>query len=97
MLQAFQVAARWYGFIAVNETDDGSAAWFRNALPDLESSVHKRLCIDGITNSATVYWETAGAKVNSKTFRTVISLREWLDAHPAREKLPTWFCHSPGS
>jgi phage tail sheath gpL-like len=89
VLQAFQVAARWHGFIPLNEADDGSAVWLRNVLPDVESSVHKRLCIDAITNSATLYWETAGAKVNSKTFRTVTGLREWLERHPARQQIPT--------
>jgi hypothetical protein len=57
----------------------GDSLFARNVLPDVESSVHKRLCIDAMTNGATLYWETAGAKVNSKTFRTVIGLREWLE------------------
>jgi hypothetical protein len=83
-LLAFQVAARRDGFVEVNEVDDGSAVWFRNARPDVETNVHKRLCIDGITNSATIYWETVGAKLNSKTFRTVLSLQEWLGLHPAQ-------------
>jgi hypothetical protein len=42
------------------------------------------LCIDSLTSSATVYWETAGAKLNSKTFRTVGSMRAWLSLNPAR-------------
>jgi hypothetical protein len=83
-LQAFQVAARRDGFVEVNEVDDGSAVWFRNARPDFETNVHKRLCIDGVTNSATIYWETVGAQLNSKTFRTVLSLQEWLGLHPAQ-------------
>jgi hypothetical protein len=83
-LQAFQAAARGDGFVEVDEVDDGSAVWFRNTLPDVETQVHKRLCIDGLTNSATVYWETTGAKLNSTTFRTVSSLQEWLGLHPVR-------------
>jgi hypothetical protein len=81
-LQAFQVAARGDGFVEVSEVEDGSAVWFRNALPDVESKVHKRLCIDGLTNSATIYWETTGAELHSKTFRTVSSFQEWLGLHP---------------
>jgi hypothetical protein len=83
-LQEFQVAARGDGFVEVKDNEDGSVAWFRNALPDAETNVHKRLCIDSLTSSATVYWETAGAKLNSKTFRTVGSMRDWLSSNSAR-------------
>jgi hypothetical protein len=83
-LQEFQVAARGDGFVEVQDNEDGSVAWFRNTLPDPETNVHKRLCIDSLTSSATVYWETAGAKLNSKTFRTVGSMRAWLSLNPAR-------------
>ena len=85
-VHAFEVAARWNGFVEVNKADDGSAVWFRNELPDVESSVHKRLSIDAITNSATIYWETPGAKVSSKTFRSVSSLQDWLGLHPSNSK-----------
>ena len=81
-LQAFQVAARVDGFIEVNEVEDGSALWFRNRLPDAGTNSHKRLCLDGLTNSATIYWQTVGAQLNSRTFRTVSSLQEWLRLHP---------------
>jgi hypothetical protein len=38
------------------------------------------LCVDGLTNSATVFWETGtSAKLNSMTFRTASALRAWLD------------------
>ena len=83
-LQEFQVAARGDGFVEVQDNEDGSVAWVRNTLPDPETNVHKRLCIDSLTSSATVYWETAGAKLNSKTFRTVGSMRAWLSLNPAR-------------
>jgi hypothetical protein len=81
-LQAFQTAARADGFVEVNEVEDGSALWLRNSLPDKETSSHKRLCLDALTDSATIYWETVGAQFNSKTFRTVSSLQEWLWSHP---------------
>ena len=80
-LQAFQVAARVDGFIEVNEVEDGSALWFRNSLPDAGTNSHKRLCLDGLTNSATIYWQTVGSQFNFRTFRTVSSLQEWLRLH----------------
>jgi hypothetical protein len=87
-LQEFQVAARVDGFVEVNEGGgadaDANVAWFRSKLPDAESKVHKRLCIDGLTCSATIYWETAGAKLNSKTFRTVSSMKAWLSLNLVR-------------
>ena len=81
-LRAFQAAAREDGFIEVNGVEDGSAVWLRNRLPDTGTNFHKRLCLDGLTNSATIYWQTVGAQCNSKTFRTVTSLQEWLESHP---------------
>jgi hypothetical protein len=83
---AFEIAARWNGFVEVNKADDGSAVWFRNELPDMKSSVHKRLSIDSLTNSATIYWETPEAEVNSKTFCSVSSLEDWLGLHPSNRK-----------
>jgi hypothetical protein len=84
-LQEFQAAARVDGFVEVNDGgDDANVAWFRNELPDSGTSVHKRLCIDSLTASATVYWETAGSKLNSKTFRTVSSMRAWLSLNTTR-------------
>jgi hypothetical protein len=83
-LQDFQAAARGDGFVEVSDGEDANVAWFRNVLPDPETNVHKRLCIDSLTSSATVYWETGGAKLNSKTFRTPSSLKAWLSLNPVR-------------
>jgi hypothetical protein len=77
-LQKFEVVARENGFIEDSESQDGSTVWFRNAMADVGSVVHMRLCIDGLTNSATVFWETVPSKLHSITFRTVSALREWL-------------------
>jgi hypothetical protein len=41
-LQEFQVAARGDGFVEVQDNEDGSVAWFRNALPDPETNVQQR-------------------------------------------------------
>jgi hypothetical protein len=83
-LQEFQTAARVDGFVEVNDGDDENVAWFRNELPDSGTNVHKRLCIDSLSGSATVYWETDGSKLNSKTFRTVSSMKAWFSSNAAR-------------
>jgi hypothetical protein len=77
-LQAFQTAARQCGFIEVNESDEGSVLWLRKTAPDTARETHQRMCIDSLTNSATVYWMTVPGKVNSKTFRGVPALQEWF-------------------
>jgi hypothetical protein len=59
-LQDFQAAARSAGLVEVPNGHDASVAWFRNSVPDAETKVHKRLCIDSLTRSATVYWEIEG-------------------------------------
>jgi hypothetical protein len=74
----FQSVARESGFVEIGEADEGSVLWFRNATADAGSAVHKRLCVDSLTNSATVFWETVPAKLNSMTFRTASALRTWL-------------------
>jgi hypothetical protein len=83
-LQEFQSAARDNGFLEVGESEQGSAVWFRKTTPDKDTEVHKRLCIDSLTNSATLFWETLPAKLNSKTFRTASALQEWFVLNPAR-------------
>jgi len=77
-LQDFQCAARENGFVEAGESESGSALWFRKSTPDVGSQVHKRLCLDSLTNSATVFWETVPAKLNSMTFRSASALRAWL-------------------
>jgi hypothetical protein len=77
-LQEFQSTARENGFLEVGESEEGSAVWFRKATPDAGTDVHKRLCIDSLTNSATVFWETVPAKLNSMTFRSASALQAWF-------------------
>src|SRR5579863_597555 len=79
-LTDFQSVARENGFVEIGNAEEGNVLWFRNATADAGSAVHKRLCVDGLTNSATVFWETApSAKLNSMTFRTASALRAWLE------------------
>lgn len=78
-LQAFQSAARAGGFVMVNESAGGTVVWLRKNTPDRAREMHQRMCIDSVTNSATVYWMSAPGKLNSKTFRGVTALQEWFD------------------
>jgi hypothetical protein len=79
-LTDFQRVARENGFVEVGDSEEGTVLWFRNTTADAGPAVHKRLCVDGLTNSATVFWETApSSKLNSMTFRTASALRAWLD------------------
>ena len=77
-LQSFQTAARESGFIAAGESRDGTVLWFRKVTPDAPSGTHQRLCLDSMTKSATVYWTNVRSLTESKTFRSVATLREWI-------------------
>ena len=78
-LQAFQIAARKAGFIEVSEAGAGSTLWLKKGSSDTARGTFQRMCIDSITNSATVYWMTALWKLDSKTFRGVPALQEWFN------------------
>jgi hypothetical protein len=78
-LQAFQAAAHKGGFVDVQETDDGTVLWLRKPTADAED----RICIDSMTNSATVFWATIPWKINSKTFRQATELEAWIMLRPA--------------
>jgi hypothetical protein len=78
-LQAFQTAARESGFVEVNEFAEETVLWLRRKAPDTARETHQRMCIDSLTNSATVYWMDVPGKVNSKTFRGVPALQEWFE------------------
>jgi hypothetical protein len=81
-VQQFRLAVRENGFIEVGESRDGSAAWFRKATPDSKTSIHKRLCIDSLTKSATVFWESPPTHMHSKTFRDAKSMEDWFGLRP---------------
>ena len=81
-LQAFQAAAREGGFIELNESAQGTVLWLRRKTPDTARETYQRMCIDGQTNSVTVYWLAAPGKVSSKTFRGVPALQEWFELAP---------------
>ena len=77
-LQTFQTAARQCGFVEINESEEGTVLWLRKKAPDTDRETYQRMCIDSLTNSATVYWMTVPGRVNSKTFRGVPALQEWF-------------------
>jgi hypothetical protein len=77
-LQAFQTAARESGFVAAEESKDGTVLWFRKTAPEASNGTHQRLCLDSLTKSATVFWTNAQGQTDSKTFRTATTLRERL-------------------
>lgn len=76
--QSFRAAAIEAGFVEVNRSPDGTVQWLRNSTPETGEETHKSVCIDILTNSATVYWMSAPGNLNSKTFRGIGDLQEWL-------------------
>jgi hypothetical protein len=75
-LEAFQLAACEGGFVAVEESEEDTVLWLRKGTAEAED----RICLDSLTNSATVYWATIPWKINSKTFREASALREWIQS-----------------
>jgi hypothetical protein len=73
-LTAFQDVARKNGFVDVEETEEGTVLWLRRPTAIAED----RMCIDSVTNSATVFWATIPWKINSQTFRVVSALEQWF-------------------
>jgi hypothetical protein len=80
--EKFQTAARDCGFVEENQHRRGSegVVWLTKDGPGGGRNAHQRMCVDDVTNSATVYWMAVTGKVDSKTFREVPALREWLEA-----------------
>jgi hypothetical protein len=77
-LQGFQAVARERGFIEVNEIVGRNVLWLRKNALSTHRETYERMCIDSLTNSATVYWMTVPGKLNSKTFRGAAALQEWF-------------------
>jgi hypothetical protein len=78
-LQSFQVVALERGFVQIDESGGGTVLWLGRKAPDAARETHQRMCIDSLTNSATVYWMTVPGNVNSKTFRDVPALQDWFE------------------
>jgi hypothetical protein len=80
--QSFRKAAIEAGFVVVNQSPDGTVYGLKKTAQQVGVVTHESLCIDRLTNSATVYCTTAPGKLNSKTFRGVPALQEWLNLGP---------------
>ena len=76
----FQSAALDCGFVEEHRRQRGSASvvWLTKDEPGMRGCAYQRMCVDRLTDSATVYWAPIPGKVDSKTFREVPALREWL-------------------
>jgi hypothetical protein len=80
--QELKLVVRENDFVELAKSTDGTISWF------IKTSASMRLCIDVLTNSATVFWTSGPSKLSSKTFRTVPSLKDWF-ALPAERQLQT--------
>jgi hypothetical protein len=80
--QRLESAALDCGFVEENRHRRGSESvvWLAKDKPGTRGRTYQRMCVDRLTNSATVYWVAVPGKVDSKTFRAVPALREWLKA-----------------
>lgn len=85
-IRGFQTAARENGFVELGISGDGTVQWFRRNDSRPDKQADQRLCIDKLTNSATIYSTTALGKVDAKTFRGVSNLREWIALESANDK-----------
>jgi hypothetical protein len=79
----FQTAARESGFVELKASRDGSVLWFGKNISQPGKQPDQRICIDSLTNSATVYFTTPRGTVDSKTFRAVTHLQEWMASEPS--------------
>ena len=79
----FQLAAHEGGFIELRTTLDGTVVWLEKGKSDTGAKTFQRLCIDLLTNSATVFWKATPETLSSKTFRDVTEMQEWLGSHSA--------------
>jgi hypothetical protein len=87
VIRAFEVAALKSGFVEMDECGDGTVVWLRRASADAVTEARQRMCIDTLTNSATVYWTNLRGKTESKTFRRVTAFQEWISNSVLVEQL----------
>jgi hypothetical protein len=87
VIRAFEVAALKSGFVEMDECGDGTVVWLRRASADAVAETPQRICIDTLTNSATVYWTNIRGKTESKTFRRVPAFQEWMSNSVLVEQL----------
>lgn len=93
-IQAFRVAALKCGFVDMDECGDGTVMWLKRVAIDTAAETQQRMCIDTVTDSATVYWTNVQGKLYSKTFRDVTALRQWMNNSTLVEQLNKVGLHS---
>jgi hypothetical protein len=76
--QKFLLVAQECGFVEVNESMDGTVLWLRKKTPDIDGETDQCMCIDTMTESATIYWMTLPKTLNFKSFRAVAAMKEWI-------------------
>lgn len=66
-LQAFQAQSLENGFVDLEASEDRTVLWLGRTAQDSSSKTFQRICLDTITNSATVYWMSSPDEIDSKT------------------------------
>lgn len=81
-LQRFVTAARQGGFVEIRQKPGETVLWLHRDMQGMGNEANQHMCIDRVTNSATVYWMPESGKVNCKTFRGVSALQDWFNRVP---------------
>ncbi len=81
-LRTFLDAAQANGFVRVRESQNDTILWLRREPSGAKSKTQKRICMDTVTVSATVYWMDSQGNVASKSFRKPLEFKEWLALEP---------------
>jgi hypothetical protein len=76
-IQQLQALAVARGFQKMGVAGDGTSLWLWSTGPGA-SGMSMRMCIDAVTQSATVYWEEEKAPT-TKTCRKAQEMQVWLD------------------
>jgi hypothetical protein len=79
IIRAFQAVAHNRGFVTLEKSGDETISWLRKSTSVTDNRTDQRICIDSLTYSATIFWTTLHGCVNSKTFREVVALQQWLE------------------
>ena len=87
ILVKFRSVVRENDFVEVGACQDGTTSWFSKA------SANMRLCLDAVTNSATVFWGCGRGQLASKTFRTVTSPKDWFALKAVEDTPPSSETH----
>ncbi len=69
------------GFADERKCDEGAVLWLKRKIRDA-ANMYERMCIDSLTNSATVYRISSNGIMDSKIFRSPSELQEWIAPKP---------------